>query len=326
MRPLFYCVVFWSSILVHAQHCQIAGQVFFADAVDHTITLKTDSGDLVNFGYDSATSFLAAGSGSHRDADADRVPPEQLSPEQLNNGDRLCVGTSEPRVVTVTPRTQIDAEQKKELTAWQADSLYGVVSGLDRNARLITLAVSAGDKTSSYSVGVSPNTAYWVFPRNMTGLSDAVTGSLDGVAPGDTLYIRGVKDGASQKFVASLIISGGFRSFAATIETMETLDERLHVRLVLSGNRRTVNISPGELYAIGQAGGAAAGQTRGLYRISAADLQPGDTVLILGIDEGKDSLRACALIAGFSPFGVLPSDPSQQMRWIFDHLPLGARP
>jgi len=130
-------------------------------------------------------------------------------------------------VVTVTPRTEIDAEQKKELTAWQADSLYGVVSGLDRTARLITLAVSAGDKQSSDSIDVSPNAAYWFFPRNTIGLNDAVPGSLDRVAPGDKLYVRGTKDGASQKFVASLIVSGGFRSFAATIETMETLDERL---------------------------------------------------------------------------------------------------
>jgi len=162
MRPLFYFVVFWPGILVHAQHCQIAGQIFFADAVDHSITLKTDSGDLVNFRYDSATSFLVARSGPHRDADADRVPPEQL-----NSGDRLCVATSEPRVVTVTPRTEIDAEQKNEFSAWQADSLYGVVSELDRNARRITLAVSAGDHKSSYSVDVSPSVAYWFFPPNM---------------------------------------------------------------------------------------------------------------------------------------------------------------
>jgi hypothetical protein len=49
----------------------------------------------------------------------------------------------------------------------------------------------------------------------------------------------------------------------------------------------------------------------------------GDTVLILGINERQDSLRDGALIAGLSPFGVLPSDPSQQMRWIFDNIPLG---
>ena len=326
MRPLLYFVVLWFPILVHAQQCQIAGQVFFADTFDHTITLKTDSGDLVNFSYDGATSFLVAGSGSQRDDNAHRVPSEELNPEQLNNGDRLCVGTSQPRMVTVTLRKEIDAGQKKEFAAWQADSLYGFVSGLDRNARRITLAVSAGDKQSSHSIDVSPSTAYWSFPRNATGLSDAVAGSLDGVAPGDTLYVRGAKDGASQKFVASLIISGGFRSFAATIDTMDTLDEQLHVRLVPSGGRRTVHIDLGELYAIGQAGGATAGDARRLYQISAADLQPGDTVLILGIEEGTDSLRACALIAGFSPFGVLPSDPSQQMRWIFDHIHLCARP
>ncbi len=280
--------------------------------MDHAITIKTDSGDLVNFNYDNTTSFLRSDAGANR-----------VLPEQLNNGDRLCVRTVEPVVVTVTPRHEINAEQKKELAAWQEDSLYGVVSGLDRKARLITLAVSTGDKNTSYSVDVSPNATYWVFPRNAIRLSDAVTGSLDRVAPGDTLYVRGTKTGASQKFVATLIVSGGFRSFAATIETMEILDEQLRVRLIPSGNERTVHVGLGELYAIGRAKGAAAGEVHRLYRIDAADLQPGDTVLILGINEGPDSVRAGALIAGLSPFGVLPPDPSQQMRWIFDNIPLG---
>jgi hypothetical protein len=41
MKPLFYCVVSWLAGLIHAQHCRIAGQIVFADIVDHTITLKT---------------------------------------------------------------------------------------------------------------------------------------------------------------------------------------------------------------------------------------------------------------------------------------------
>ncbi len=318
MKLLFYVAVFWLTSLVHAQHCRIAGQVFFSDAIDDTISVKTDSGDLVNFNYDDTTSFLIAGSGSQQDARANRVPPEEL-----NNGDRLCVGTSEPLVVTVTPRRKIEAEQRKELADWQADSLYGIVSGVDQKARQITLAVSAGNQTTSYSVDAGPNAAYWIIPRDSIHLSEAITGSLDRVAVGDALYLRGTKSVASQEFVANLLVTGGFRSFAATIESRETLNELMHVRLVLSGSRRIVHIGLGELYAIGQPGGAAAGKARRLYRISAADLQPGDTVLILGVDEGRDSLRACTLIAGFSPFGVLPPDPSQQMRWVFDNVALG---
>jgi hypothetical protein len=154
-------------------------------------------------------------------------------------------------------------------------------------------------------------------------LSDAVAGSLDRVSSGDTIYVRGRKGGARYTFVASLIILGGFRSFAATIEPTGPLDDLLHVRLVLSGKSRTVHIAPGEFYAIGRGERAAAGHSRRLYQMSVADLQQGDTVLILGIDQGDGSLRACALIAGFSPFGVLPPDPSQQMRWIFDNVALG---
>jgi hypothetical protein len=310
MKPLIYLIAFWFATLVHGQQCRIGGQVFFADAVDRTITVKTDSGDLVNFTYDHATRFVTAGSRA------------EGSPPEFNTGDRVCVGTSEPLMVTVTPRREIDAEQKKELAAWQGDSLYGVVTGVDRETRRINLAVSAGAKTATHSVDVSPNAAYWFFPHDTIRLRDAAPGSLDRVATGDTLYVRGTKRGASQTFAASLIVSGGFRSFAATIESMEILDEQMHVRLILSGRRQTVHVNLGELYTIGRVG-AATSEARRLYRISAGDLQPGDTVLILGIGEGPDSLRACALIAGYSPFGSLPPDPSQQLRWIFDNVPLG---
>ena len=314
-----FCVaMFWLTTLVHAQNCRIAGQVFFADAIDRTISVKTDSGDLVNFNYNDATNFLIAGSGSQQDTRVNRIPPEEL-----NNGDRLCVGTSEPVVVTVTPRRKIEAEQQKELAAWQADSLYGIVSGVDQKARRITLAVSTGDNTKSYSVDVSPTTAYWILPRDSTHLSDTVTGSLDRVAVGDALYLRGTKTDGGQNFIASLLVSGGFRSYAATIESMETLKELMHVRLVLSGNHRTVHIGLGEFYAVGTVGSGGADKAHRLYRMDAADLRPGNTVLLLGVDEGDDSLRALALIAGFSPFGVLPPDPSQQMRWVFDNVALG---
>jgi hypothetical protein len=312
MKRLLYLIAFCPTTLVHAQHCRIAGQIFFADEVDRTITLRTDSDDLVNFSYDNATKFL------RRNSSANRIPPEEL-----NNGDRLCVGTSEPVLVTVTPRTEINAEQKKELAAWQADSLYGLVSALDTKARRITLAVSTANKEISFSVDVSPNAAYWFFPPNAASLSDAVAGSLDRISSGDTLYVRGAKGTAGQSFVANLIVSGGVRSFAATIEPTDAVDDLLHVRLVPSGNMRTVHIAFGEFYAIGRAGGASTGKARRLYRMSVADLQRGDTVLILGIDQGDGSLHACALIAGFSPFGVLPPDPSQQMRWIFDNVALG---
>jgi hypothetical protein len=312
MKLLFYVTMFWLATLVHAQNCQIAGQVFFADAIDRTISVKTDSGDLVNFSYDGATSFLIAGSG------ANRIPPEEL-----NNGDRLCVGTSEPLVVTVTPRRKIEAEQQKDLAAWQADSLYGIVSGVDQKARRITLAVSTGDNTKSYSIDVSPTVVYWIIPRDSTHLSDAITGSLDRVAVGDALYVRGTKTDAGQNFIASLLVSGGFRSYAATIESMETLNELMHVRLVLSGNHRTVHIGLGEFYAVGTVGSSGADKAHRLYRMNAADLRPGNTVLLLGVDEGNDSLRALALIAGFSPLGVLPPDPSQQMRWVFDNVTSG---
>ena len=80
MKLSFYVLLIWSTALVHAQDCRVVGQLFYADVVNHAIKIKTDSGNLVNFNYDNATSFLRS------DARVNRVLPEQL-----NNGDRLRV-------------------------------------------------------------------------------------------------------------------------------------------------------------------------------------------------------------------------------------------
>jgi hypothetical protein len=101
MKLLLYVILISSTALVHAQDCRVAGQLFYADVVNHAIKIKTDSGDLVSFNYDNATSFLGTDVGAKR-----------VLLEQLNNGDRLCVRMGEPVVVTVTPRAKIDADQK----------------------------------------------------------------------------------------------------------------------------------------------------------------------------------------------------------------------
>jgi len=293
MKPLFFLTVLCSVAFAQVPQCRIAGQVFFADVFDHRITVKTDPGDLVSFNYDATTHFVRAGSA--------------LQPADLNNGDRLCLGMSQPLVVTVIPRAQIEADQRKELASWQADSLYGVVSEVDRRARRITLEVSIGSKTTRHPIELNPDAAYWLVPADLPCLSDAVPGSLDRISTGDRVYVRGSKTG--DVLEAYLVISGGFRSFAATIDTMEILDDAVRVHLAISGNPRTVHVRSGDLYTINPTSGASSNQTRQLYPIEAADLQPGDTALVFGVEQAQDSVGACALIVGFSPAGCCLRTP-----------------
>src|SRR5207245_8595947 len=114
-------------------------------------------------------------------------------------------------------------------------------SGLDLRTRTITLDRSVVGKAASYAVNVRPDAVCRRFPNDATRLKDAVAGSLDGIAAGDTVYVRGKKTSA-QHFAATLVVSGGFRSFAATIESMDVFDEELHVHTVLSGTARTVHL------------------------------------------------------------------------------------
>ena len=65
---------------------------------------------------------------------------------------------------------------------------------------------------------------------------------------------------------------------------------------------------------------------RHLYLATVGDLNEGDSVLILGRENGQTgNIDAFLLITGFSPGGVLQPGPGQSADWIFQAIGFGGR-
>jgi hypothetical protein len=201
-----------------AASCQAAGQISGWELLDHTLTLKSDSGHYANFRYDQSTTFTSA--------DAILRPDELGIVEALNIGDRLCVEAfrgDSPEIasrVRITFRPEVEARDKQELLRWQAESLFGAVKSLDPANHRITVSVSA---STDVLVDAAAPVAFWNLPAAADDPADAVRGAWESLATGDAIYVRGERVSGTRAMRARLIVSGGFRSFSGSIESMEPL-------------------------------------------------------------------------------------------------------
>ncbi len=301
--------------------CQISGQIFGAHRVARTIMVKSDSGELVNLSYDQATVFVREQPGSKPGAKAPR-----LSSQELNIGDRLCVQLSStgPRMaalVRVTLHADCCVLDKTELDRLQGHSVFGVVTALDSRTHRLTLAASPGPLT----VDASGKVIYWNFPPASAHLDDAVRGSWSDLSVGKPIYIHGDKKDAGGTMSASLILTGGWRSFAGAIESLDALHGLVHLRELDSNQPLTVHADFSNLYAIARPQGTAQSPRHNMWGMSFGDLHPGDGVLVLGKQgEGTDRIEGLALVTGFSSLGGVPITPGEEVHWIFDAIGLGS--
>jgi len=310
----------WQTTAPSVGGCQAAGQIAGWDLLDHTLTLKSDSSHYFDFRYDASTTFTTAG-GTFR-------PDELGIPEGLSIDDRLCVEAFRAdnkeiaSRVRVTYRGEIDARDKRELIRWQSEGLFGAVKALDQANHRITVRVSA---SSDVSVDAAGSVTFWILPTAADDPADTVRGGWESLNPGDAIYVRGERVSGMPTMRARLIVSGGFRSVAGTVESMEPLTSELHLRDFRTGRSRSVHFDFMPIYVVGK--NAAPGETdRRLYRATVGDIKEGDSVLILGRENDQTrGIDAFLLITGFSPGGVLQPGPGQSADWIFQAIGFGGR-
>ncbi|HYW44557.1 MAG TPA: hypothetical protein VE959_16975 [Bryobacteraceae bacterium] len=308
----------WQTTTPPVAACQAAGQVAGWDILEHTLSLKSDSGDYSDFRYDDSTTFTSAG--------ATFRPDETGILEALNIDDRLCVeafradSNETADRVRVTLRGDIDARDRRELIRWQSEELFGAVKALDQANHRITVHVSA---SSDVSVDAAGSVTFWILPTAADDPADTVRGGWDSLAPGDAIYVRGEPVTGMPTMRARLIVSGGFRSFVGSVESMEPLTSVLQLRDFRSGRTRPVRFNFVSIYVVGK-NTVPGARDRRLYPATVGDMQEGDSVLLLGRENDQaGGIDAFLLITGFSPGGVLQPGPGQSADWIFQAIGFG---
>lgn len=215
---------------LYGQGANTAGVVEKVNAGDKQIVLKTEAGEVT---------VTLAPKGSVR-----RIPPGETSLQkaqtvaitEVSVGDRALVpgkpaegqNTMTARLVVVMSKGDIAKKQAEEKADWAKRGVIGTVTAASPDEIAIALHGSGPAKTLIISPG--QNCVIRRYAPDSVKFEDARASTLAEIHAGDQVRALGDKNTDGTKLTAEEIVSGSFRTIAATVLFVDASKNELRVR------------------------------------------------------------------------------------------------
>ncbi len=251
--------------------------------------------------------------------------PVQMKFEDVRTNDLVCIegdsaGQSLSKV-TVVPRTEAERAQRDFAMKWQSNSVFGSIVTIDAAAGKITVNPLVAQSTPPPTeIRLSGDVVYRTYPSTAMRINDASPIRLEDLQTGQTVYIRGERSPGDPVLRANLLIKGGMRGIVGTF--LEVSSSKIRMREFGTGRTLDIHIPSTLAYRtmaeLTTVSGAVRLDESRLAIIQFSDLQPGDTVLVIGTtDYDKNTGTGLGVVTHFGYFGTIPNDSGHQVSWIF---------
>ena len=212
----------------------------------NTITLQTDTGAEVAVSIQPNTRLVRMGPGQ---TDLKTAPAIQLNDVQV--GDRMLVGGAPSddgksiaaTTAVVMKKADVAEKQQHDREEWQKNGVAGVVKSVDAANGTITLSTGTL-AANTLAVHVSKDTIIRRYAPDSIKFDDAKPGTLDQIKAGDQLRARGTKSDDGKELGASEVVSGTFRSIAATFNSADAANNTITITDLVTERPVTLKITP----------------------------------------------------------------------------------
>ncbi len=213
----------------------------------NTITLTTDAGADVSVTIQPTTRLMRLAPGQ---TDLKTATAIQLSDVQV--GDRMLVGgtpADDGKSVAATTavimkKSDVAEKQQHDREEWQKNGVGGVVKAVDVASGTITLSTGTLGAPNTMAVHVSKETIIRRYAPDSVKFDDAKPGTLEQVKVGDQLRARGTKSADGKELTAAEIVSGTFRSIAASVLSSDAANNTITVTDLANRRPVTLKIAP----------------------------------------------------------------------------------
>jgi hypothetical protein len=213
-----------------AKRTRVVGVVKLVNG--NTITLTLDAGAEINVTVQPTTRLVRMAPGQ---TDLKTATAIQLTDVQV--GDRMLAGgtaSEDGKSVTATSavimkKADVAEKQERDREEWQKHGVGGVVKAVDAGTGTITLSTGTLGAPSTLAVHASKDTVIRRYAPDSVKFDDAKPGTLDQIKPGDQLRARGTKSEDGKEMAAAEIVSGTFRSIAATVTSTDAANNTITV-------------------------------------------------------------------------------------------------
>ena len=231
----------------HVQLDQVLGTVTAVNVADRTFTIKEDkTGTVYAVSAASARRLLKVQPG---EKDLKKAQPIEFP--AITSGDRILArGHKDPSspkldaaIVVVMTAGELQQKHASELADWQKRGSHGLVTAIDEAAHTITMTSPTPAGRTSVTVTATPDTQFSRYAPGSVNYADAKPSSLAEVKVGDQLRVLGNSTDNATKIAAEKIVSGTFRTVAATVLSVSQDGKTIDARDLQTKQPLTVTLS-----------------------------------------------------------------------------------
>ncbi|HXR75017.1 MAG TPA: DUF5666 domain-containing protein [Bryobacteraceae bacterium] len=217
----------------HAPLDQVLGTVTAVNAADKTFTVKQDkTGTEYSVSAANARRFLKVPPGQK-----DLKKAQPITAGQIAVGDRLLArghkDASAPKldaeIVLVMTSGDLQQKHQAELEDWQKRGSRGTITAIDDATHSVVMSARTPEGTKTVTVTTTPETQFTRYASASAKYSDAKPSSFSELKPGDELRVLGNSTNGGADVAAEQVISGAFKTIAATIVSINPDGKQLQV-------------------------------------------------------------------------------------------------
>jgi hypothetical protein len=208
----------------------------------NNLTLTPDSGSDLNVTVEPTSRIVRIAPG-----EKDLKNATQIQLQDVQVGDRVLVGgkLSDDKLslaassVVVMKKTDLQARDQQTLQDWQKRGVDGLANAVDPSAGTITIT----SKGKSVVIHTSSTTVIRRYPPDSVKFEDAKPSTVQEIHSGDQVRARGDRNADGTDVSAEEIVSGTFRNFAGTVNSVDASSSTLSVHDLLSKKNVTIKVT-----------------------------------------------------------------------------------
>ncbi len=200
----------------------VVGTVVAADAAARILSIKADDGTetKVKVADAAKVSQIPPGETSLQNA-----KPAELS--AVSAGDRvlargpLADGTMNATLIVLMSKTDIAKKQQQEQMLWATKGVTGIVTAIDKDAKIVTINSRGADGVKPIKVGLNEKASVKRYAEGSIKFADATNSSINDIDVNDQVRALGTKSEDGLSYKADQLVSGAFRNMAVTVKSID---------------------------------------------------------------------------------------------------------
>ena len=232
-----------------SRYISVIGEVLSTDAAARQVKVRTDKGEEVTVSIQDQTSFLRMPPG-----EKDLSKAARIELKDVGVGDRVLArtrpaeggGLSPAASIIVMTKADLAVFHEKSRSEWEKRGTVGTVTAVDPATKAVTISVPSGltpKDVKTVTVDPSDKVVYRRYAPGSAKFQDAKPSTFAEIKIGDRIRVLGDKNEDGSHITPEEIVTGTFRTLAATITSIDPASNSMSVKDLATKKPVTVKIN-----------------------------------------------------------------------------------